>query len=78
MNTFIACQEKGDLFNQLLSENAQPKNIIKDLKAEFFIQYAWINSLQNLNKYFSGAWVAQLVERPTLDFDSGYDLRVMR
>ena len=28
------------------------------------------------NKYLRGAWVAQLVEHPTLDFSSGHDLTV--
>ena len=27
---------------------------------------------------WQGAWVAQLVELPTLDFSSSHDLRVMR
>ena len=30
------------------------------------------------SKNFKGAWVAQLVKHPTLDFSSGHDLRVLR
>ena len=31
-----------------------------------------------LSEMGRGAWVAQTVKRPTLDFCLGYDLRVMR
>lgn len=36
MNTFITCQEKGDISNQLLSVNAKPKNIIDRSQRRIF------------------------------------------
>ena len=44
----------------------------------------WIKTLNiktntlNKNKIEWGAWVAQSVRHPPLDFNSGHDLRVMR
>ena len=31
-----------------------------------------------INRILRGTWVAQAVKQPTLDFSSGYDLRVVR
>ena len=39
-------------------------------------QCAGWDTIENLCITFRGAWVAQLVERPTLDFGSGHDLTV--
>ena len=36
----------------------------------------WMSLNCNEEKYFKGAWLAQLVKSPTLDFGSGHELVV--
>ena len=75
---------------ECFSNNNVEKNIIQHNTQEHCIWTCVSGELNNLYEIvrmegnngfendFRDAWVAQLVKRPTLDFGSGHDLKVVR